>query len=67
MIHVRLNGDTKPLARSSTVHEMVAELDLPAPLILIEHNGIALRRREWTSTPVADGDRIEILRVAAGG
>lgn len=67
MIRVRINGETRPLERSATVHEMVAELELPAPMILIEHNGIALRRAEWTATPVSEGDRIEILRVSAGG
>lgn len=67
MIQVRINGDARPLERSATVNELVEELDLPAPLILVEHNGTALRRAEWTSTPVSDGDRIEILRVAAGG
>ena len=67
MIHVRLNGDTRPIKRSATIHEMVEELGLPVPLILVEHNGTALRRAEWTSTPVSDGDRIEILRIAAGG
>ena len=67
MMHVRLNGETKRLERSSTIQEMVAELDLPAPLILVEHNGIALRRSEWADARLADGDRIEILRVSAGG
>ena len=67
MIHVRLNGDTRQLDLSSTIHEMVAELGLHAPLILIEHNGLALHRGEWPTTQVSDGDRIEILRVSAGG
>jgi len=34
---------------------------------LIEHNGVALRRREWMKRTLNEGDRIEILRVAAGG
>jgi thiamine biosynthesis protein ThiS len=36
-------------------------------MILIEHNGAALRRSEWPSTSVSDHDRLEILQVAAGG
>jgi len=67
MIQVCLNSDARQLDRSSTIHEMVIELDLPAPLVLIEHNGIALQRGEWTTTLLSDGDRIEILRVSAGG
>ena len=33
----------------------------------IEHNGTALRPAEWTERPLAAGDRIELLRIAAGG
>ena len=67
MICVSLNGDKRQLNCSSTIQEMVAELGLPAPLILVEHNGLALRRGEWAAAQVSDGDRIEILRVSAGG
>jgi thiamine biosynthesis protein ThiS len=34
---------------------------------LVEHNGLALHRSEWPSARLAEGDRIEILQVAAGG
>ena len=42
-------------------------LEIPAPTLLIEHNGTALRREEWPATRLADGDKLEILRIAAGG
>lgn len=64
---ITLNGEPRNLARSATVADMVAELDLPAPTLLIEHNGSALHRSEWPGTPLTDGDRIELLRVVAGG
>jgi len=64
---LHINGEARELAAATTVHEMVAELSLPAQMLLIEHNGVALRRSEWGAAAIADGDRIEILRVAAGG
>jgi thiamine biosynthesis protein ThiS len=33
----------------------------------VEHNGSALRRREWATQKLQENDRVEILRVAAGG
>ena len=51
----------------STVAELVASLSLPGPTLLIEHNGTALRRDEWVEIRLAEGDKLEILRVAAGG
>jgi sulfur carrier protein len=50
-----------------TVAGMVDEMELPGPLVLVEHNGQALRKSEWQDTPLRDGDRIEIMRIAAGG
>lgn len=63
---ISLNG--QPCETSAqTVSALVAELAQAPEMLLIEHNGTALHRSEWSGTPVAAGDRIEILRVAAGG
>jgi thiamine biosynthesis protein ThiS len=35
--------------------------------VLIEHNATALHQREWEERLVAEGDRIEFVRVVAGG
>jgi sulfur carrier protein len=63
---IRINGEARSLA-ASTVPEMIAEIGLPPEMLLIEHNGIALHRSEWPTTMLAEGDQVEILRVAAGG
>jgi len=34
---------------------------------LIEHNGLALHRHEWPERSLGEGDRIELIRVVAGG
>ncbi len=63
-----LNGERverHPDAR--TIEELVERLELAAETTLVEHNGVALRRREWTSRNLQEGDRVEVLRVAAGG
>lgn len=64
---ISVNGETRELRQSRTVFEMIAELELPAPTLLIEHNGTALHRSEWPTTLLAENDRIELLRVVAGG
>jgi sulfur carrier protein len=61
-----INGESKEVAASS-VEAMLAELSLSAPLMLVEHNGKALHQSEWSSVLLADGDRIELMKVAAGG
>ena len=66
MKKILLNGESHETA-AETIADLVASLGFPAPTLLIEHNGDALRRAEWPSREVADGDRVELLRIAAGG
>jgi thiamine biosynthesis protein ThiS len=40
---------------------------LPPQSIVVEHNGLAVHRHEWPERPLAEGDRIEFIRVVAGG
>jgi sulfur carrier protein len=61
-----INGEPRDL-EARTVADLPARLDLSAPTLLIEHNGEALSRHEWPSRSLREGDRVEILRIAAGG
>jgi len=63
---VTVNGEARKL-RSGTIAGLVGELELPAPLLLVEHNGTALRKSDWEGAVLRDGDRVEILRISAGG
>lgn len=62
-----VNGETREIARATNIAELVEELGLPAPATLVEHNGLALRRTEWLAHRLAQGDRIELIRIVAGG
>lgn len=64
---ILLNGETREVERAETVAALVEELGLPAAAILIEHNGLALRRNEWAERALAPGDRLELIRIVAGG
>ena len=62
-----LNGEPHEITRALDIAALIAELALPAPALLVEHNGLALRRDEWPQRQLADGDRVEIVRIVAGG
>jgi len=61
-----INGEVRETA-SETLPSLFSELGLPAPLLLVEHNGIALTRSEWDDIVLAENDRLEVMSVAAGG
>jgi len=64
---ILLNGESTDTRGAITIDELVTRYELPPQGILIEHNGVALRRREWPDRSLAEGDRIECIRVVAGG
>ena len=64
---VSLNGEKSDVRGAQTIEELVDRYQLPPQSILIEHNGLALHRREWPQKTLAQGDRIEFIRVVAGG
>lgn len=64
---VIVNGETVDLGETKTIADLVARYELSPQSILVEHNGTALHRREWPQTQLNDGDRVEFIRVVAGG
>ena len=64
---ITINGEPRIIERAANIAELIAELGLPAPATLVEHNGLALRRGEWKERALAEGDRIELVRIVAGG
>ena len=64
---ISINGEARKLERSANVADLIEELALPAPATLVEHNGLALRREEWSGRALAEGDRVELIRIVAGG
>ena len=61
-----LNGKDREV-NATQVENLVAELGLPLAAALVEHNGTALLRSEWARTNLQEGDRLEIIRMVAGG
>jgi thiamine biosynthesis protein ThiS len=64
---VSLNGEKSDARGAQTIAELVESYQFPSQSILIEHNGVALHRREWPERKLAEGDQIEFIRVVAGG
>ncbi|MFZ9933137.1 MAG: sulfur carrier protein ThiS [Chthoniobacterales bacterium] len=61
-----VNGTGREVA-AANAEELVAELGLPLAAALVECNGTALLRSEWSTTDLHEGDRVEIIRMVAGG
>jgi sulfur carrier protein len=64
---ISLNGEAVDAREVKTIAELIDHYQLPPQSILVEHNGLALHRHEWPNRPLAEGDRVEFVRVVAGG
>ena len=64
---ISLNGEKADARGATTVADLVQHYQLPPESVLIEHNGLALHRHEWSERSLTEGDRIEFIRVVAGG
>ena len=64
---ILLNGEAVDAREVKTIAELIDRYQLPPQSILVEHNGLALHRHEWSGRSIAEGDRVEFIRVVAGG
>ena len=62
-----INGNCRDIQKSTTVEELLAELGLDVRAVVVEHNRIIVRRPALASTPLAEGDVVEIVHFVGGG
>jgi len=61
------NGKARQVDPDKTVAELIRDLKLTPAAVLVERNGQALLRQEWSSEKIGHGDRLEFVKVVAGG
>ncbi|HET8584173.1 MAG TPA: sulfur carrier protein ThiS [Casimicrobiaceae bacterium] len=66
MLTLTVNGIATDV-EASTVAELVATLGLAGKRIAIERNGEIVPRSRYAETPLALGDRLEIVGAIGGG
>jgi thiamine biosynthesis protein ThiS len=62
-----LNGEKRNIPSIGNVSELLDRLKLTAGSVLVEQNGKVVQRGQFASAYLAEGDKVEILRVVAGG
>lgn len=65
-ISLTVNGQVRSMAQGSKVADLLAELGVPTAGTAVELAGEVLSAKSF-DTPLADGQRIEIVRMVGGG
>jgi len=66
-VTILLNGERADAREAKTIAQLIDRYQLLPQSILVEHNGLAVHRHEWAERSLAEGDRVEFIRVVAGG
>jgi sulfur carrier protein len=66
-MQIQLNGDSREVPEGLSVAGLLAHLGLNPARVAIERNLEVLPRAAWSATPVAGGDRFEIVHFVGGG
>ena len=64
---VIVNGREMPVDLPSTLEEFLITQDLPPRSVVIELNGEAMAASEITTRKLHADDRLEVVRIVAGG
>ena len=66
-MRVYVNGEAKELSDRISLAELITQLNLPDGRIAVELNRNVVRRNDWSTTMLADGDSLEIVHFVGGG
>jgi len=61
------NGRETPARAPCTIEVFLLDQKLPPRSVVVEHNGEAVAPSEFSRRQLAAGDRLEIVKIAAGG
>lgn len=62
-----LNGSQHQIMEGQSVLTLLTSLEMEKRPVVVELNGIALLPSQFASSPLANGDKIEIVSIVAGG
>ena len=66
-MRIEVNGEPRELAGEIVLSELVKDLGLAPERVAVELNKKVVRRVDWPTTAIADGDRVEIVHFVGGG
>ena len=64
---ITLNGDRFEIASPVSVADLLAQLDIDARRVAVEHNLLVVKRAAYPDTVVREGDEVEIVNFVGGG
>ncbi|HZM86541.1 MAG TPA: sulfur carrier protein ThiS [Blastocatellia bacterium] len=64
---ILVNGNHTDIADDSGISDLIKLLGLDAQRVAVELNRRIVRRADWDSTTISEGDKVEIVHFVGGG
>ena len=66
-MEIILNGERRKISEGMSVLDLVQQLGFAAGRLAVELNLQILKREEWATCALKQGDRIEVVQFVGGG
>ncbi|MFP5261516.1 MAG: sulfur carrier protein ThiS [Blastocatellia bacterium] len=66
-MNIIVNGNEKAAANGIAISDLIVELGLKPERLAVEVNSKIVRRADWPSTTLSEGDKVEIVHFVGGG
>lgn len=67
MLQIELNGAAHTLPGGASLHDLIASLGLAGQALALAVNRGVVPRERWAATPLASGDKVDVVRAIGGG
>ena len=64
---ILLNGERREWPATTTVTVLLERLGIDPRMVAVELNRVVVKRAEYATTPVKDGDEVEVVAFVGGG
>jgi thiamine biosynthesis protein ThiS len=64
---ILVNGNHTDIADDSGISDLIKLLGLDSQRVAVELNRRIVRRADWDSTTISEGDKVEIVHFVGGG
>ena len=64
---ITINGETRECPAESTLSTLIQELGIKVKVMAAAINMEVVKKDDWESTKLTDGDKIELLHFVGGG
>lgn len=67
MITLKVNGKSRELEKAIALQQFLADHGINSQFVAVAYNGTVLRREEFNTITLNDGDVLEVVRPVGGG